>query len=123
MEDVSTQVGESTPTSTGLRPPWPKGTSGNPGGRKKVPEDVKRAFEAGTERAVERLAELMESPDDNIALKATIHWLDRALGRVPDKLKVSHGGKSLAKRFTSEELETLEQLHARARERLESEPH
>lgn len=57
------------------------GTSGNPGGRPKLAPDVKDALKAATPRAAERLVELMESPDENVALKAAATVLDRVHGK------------------------------------------
>src|SRR5215204_4397608 len=48
------------------------------GGRKAIPEDVKEIARAATPRALQRQIELMESKDENVALKATNSILDRA---------------------------------------------
>src|SRR5215207_5369804 len=51
------------------------------GGRKSIPEDVKEIARAATPRAIQRQIELMESKDENVALKATNAILDRAFGK------------------------------------------
>jgi hypothetical protein len=51
------------------------------GGRKPIPEGVKELARAATPRAIQRQIELMESEDENVALKATNSILDRALGK------------------------------------------
>src|SRR5918994_3965728 len=51
------------------------------GGRKPIPEDVKELARAATPRAIQRQIELMESEDENVALKATNAVLDRAFGK------------------------------------------
>jgi hypothetical protein len=57
-----------------------KGNKG--GGRKKLPEDVKKAFADATPEAIEILIELMKhSKDDNIRLKAAVEVMNRHLGK------------------------------------------
>src|SRR3954447_16402080 len=51
------------------------------GGRKPISEEVKELARAATPRAIKRQIELMESKDENVALKATNSILDRALGK------------------------------------------
>lgn len=70
----------------------------NPGGRPKVPDEVKREvqeiFSAATPRAAQRLVDLMEDPDSRIALAAASTLLDRVLGKavtsVDQKVTVSN---------------------------------
>src|SRR5215204_109129 len=51
------------------------------GGRKPISEEVKELARAATPRAIKRQIELMESKDENVALKATNSILDRAFGK------------------------------------------
>ena len=58
-----------------------KGTSGNPGGRPRLAPEVRELAKAKAPRAFERIAELMESNDERVALAASTAILDRAYGR------------------------------------------
>lgn len=42
--------------------PWPKGVSGNPGGRKKLPEEIKAIKEETLEKAITILADIIKDP-------------------------------------------------------------
>jgi hypothetical protein len=70
-----------------------KGQSGNPGGRVKVDPDVKEALKAACPRAAERLVELMESPDEAVAMKAAATILDRVHGKPAQSLILGNEGK------------------------------
>lgn len=61
--------------------PFQKGKSGNPGGRPKVASDVIALAKKHSTRAVERLAEIMESDDAPSATRACIALLERAWGK------------------------------------------
>src|SRR5829696_5239129 len=65
------------------------------GGRKPIPEEVKELARAATPRAIQRQIELMESKDENVALKATNSILDRALGKPIHTLNTDLGRKEL----------------------------
>lgn len=73
---------QSTASNTaGLRPAWKPGQSGNPGGRPKLPAEVKlRLAEIGPE-AVEKLATLKDSENPAVSLRACEVILDRWLGK------------------------------------------
>lgn len=58
-----------------------KGKSGNPGGRPKALVNLQLLARAHTERAVERLAEIMESEDEGAAARACGILLDRGWGK------------------------------------------
>jgi hypothetical protein len=60
---------------------FPKGQSGNPQGRPSMPPEVKEALEAGSQRAAQRLVELIEDPDPRVAAMASTAVLDRLFGR------------------------------------------
>src|SRR5829696_8751205 len=64
------------------------------GGRKPIPEEVKELARAATPRAIKRQIELMESKDENVALKATNSILDRALGKPAQTVNTNLGHKS-----------------------------
>lgn len=57
------------------------GQSGNPNGRPKIPNEVKEALKALTMPAVQKLAELLRSDDDRVAMTAVKEVLDRNLGK------------------------------------------
>ena len=69
------------------------GQSGNPLGRPKQ-EDIRALARKGTKRAVSRLMELIESPDEKIALAACNSLIDRAYGppRAPEDDEQAHKG-------------------------------
>ena len=60
---------------------WVPGTSGNPGGRPKPPDGLRARLAKLSPRAVERLAELLDSDDERVCLEAARTILDRHLGR------------------------------------------
>src|SRR5215203_2602220 len=65
------------------------------GGRKSIPEDVKEIARAATPRAIQRQIELMESKDENVALKATNSILDRAFGKPAQTINTDRGRRDL----------------------------
>ena len=60
---------------------WLPGRSANPGGRPGVPEVIKARLRKLSPRAVERLGQLLDSPDERIQLEAARTILDSCLGR------------------------------------------
>ena len=112
------QDGQSTSDNTkrrpkppGLRPPWPKGHSGNPGGRPKVTLSEKNA-RAAVEEALwqfaqmtkEELQEIMKKNPTGAQIlaahailgdKHVPEALNRILGKVRDALDVTSGGKPI----------------------------
>ena len=64
------------------------------GGRKPISEEVKELARAATPRAIKRQIELMESKDENVALKATNSILDRAFGKPAQTVNTNLGHKS-----------------------------
>jgi hypothetical protein len=58
-----------------------KGESGNPGGRPKLPADIREAFKARAPEALEVLTRCLHSDDDRIAMMAAQAILDRAYGK------------------------------------------
>ncbi len=63
---------------------WPRGVSGNPGGRPRALREVLDLARQHTVRAIERLAELMDSEDEGIALRACEALIDRGWGKPQD---------------------------------------
>lgn len=60
---------------------WKPGQSGNPGGRREMSPEVREALEAATLPAMQRLAQLVYSSDERVALLASQAVLDRAFGK------------------------------------------
>ena len=61
--------------------PFPKGKSGNPGGRTKQFAQCQRLCREASPDAARRLIELMQSEDERVALMAADKVLERAWGR------------------------------------------
>ena len=66
---------------TPLGKPFEKGKSGNPSGRPVIPAEIKEMARAASVPALEKAIKLMESPDENVALRAINTVLDRAWGK------------------------------------------
>jgi hypothetical protein len=69
--------------------PFQKGQSGNPGGRKRIPDDVKAAFAQACPQAVATLVSLLQSKNEAIRLRAAEVIINRHLGRVPEAAPVA----------------------------------
>lgn len=61
--------------------PFPKGVSGNPGGRPKTIPEVKEILKAASPDAARALVELLDSEKDSIRLAAAQDILDRTQGK------------------------------------------
>ncbi|MFN9029515.1 MAG: hypothetical protein ACK54C_00105 [Betaproteobacteria bacterium] len=70
--------------------PFPKGVSGNPAGRPKVPEHVREACRALTDKAVQTLRVVMDDGDAPAAARvsAANAVLDRAWGKPESDVRV-----------------------------------
>ena len=58
-----------------------RGQSGNPGGRPKLPADIREAFKAKAPEALEVLERCLQSDDERIAMQAAQAILDRGYGK------------------------------------------
>ena len=58
-----------------------KGESGNPGGRPKLPTEIRAMFQARSQQALEVLTRCLQSGDDRVAMMAAQAILDRGYGR------------------------------------------
>lgn len=101
--------------------PFKKGQTGNAGGRPKIPKDVKQAFTEMNPKAARRLAELLESYDEKVAMRAVEYVIDRNLGRVPQGIELTgkdggpiHTAKVDTSKLTVEQLKQLRELVALA---------
>jgi hypothetical protein len=81
----------STVSAQNLRP-WPKGVSGNPSGRRKEEGPVRELARRYTVRAIRRLAQLMQSRNERVAVIAAQALLDRGWGRPAQALTGADGG-------------------------------
>lgn len=57
------------------------GQSGNPGGRPKETAEIKAAARLHGKKAIEKLAALLDSPDDRTVIAASQALLDRGYGK------------------------------------------
>lgn len=77
---------------SGLRP-FPKGVSGNPGGRpKRELEKVRKAAREHGVEAIEKLVHLMRHGSDKVAFLAAEALLARGFGRPPLTVEAEGGG-------------------------------
>lgn len=92
---------------------WKPGQSGNPGGRRPIPEEVKEALQAATPAAVKTLVEIMtQGKSEDTRVKAASIILDRVYGKAAAQLDV---------RVTdvgAMHLQLLEEIRTRRAERL-----
>ena len=58
-----------------------KGVSGNPGGRPKLPAEMKEMFQAKAPEAFEVLCQHLNAKDPRVSVAAATQILDRAYGR------------------------------------------
>lgn len=84
-ETVATAI--SDPRLKNLRP-FKKGQSGNPAGRPKKVNDGLKAAENAFEKAMAKLAKLVDSEDDRVALQAAVAIADRVVGKPRQAVEV-----------------------------------
>src|SRR5262245_38584282 len=66
-----------------------KGVSGNPGGRPKLPADIREAFKARAPEALEVLIRCLQSDDERIAMMAAQAILDRGYGKPTQSIEAN----------------------------------
>jgi hypothetical protein len=70
-------------TTASGRGRWAKGISGNPGGRPRAERQVRELAQTYGPRAIRRLAQLMRSSNERVAVAAASALLDRGYGKPP----------------------------------------
>ncbi len=81
--------------------PFPPGNCANPGGRPKLPEDVKHVRELArkyTEGAIDTLAEVMATGSPNARVSAANSLIDRGWGKPEQPITGVEGGAPIAQR-------------------------
>src|SRR5262245_56310132 len=68
-----------------------KGESGNPGGRPKLPAEMKEMFQAKAPEAFEVLCQHMHAKDPRVSVAAATQILDRAYGRPVQSIDANLG--------------------------------
>jgi hypothetical protein len=69
--------------------PFEKGKSGNPGGRPKESDEIKKLALEHCPNAIKRLAELINDENGRTAAAACVAVLDRGVGKPPQSLEHS----------------------------------
>lgn len=73
--------------------PFAKGQSGNPGGRKPIPDDVKAIFsDANTVAVAEALYKTAIDRDHSDHVRAAVAFLDRKFGKAIQPITGANGG-------------------------------
>jgi hypothetical protein len=73
----------------GIDTRFKRGQSGNPGGRKPIPEELKNRLRSLSEKAVDALEQALDSKDDRVRIQAATVLLDRAYGKPPQQHEVN----------------------------------
>jgi len=84
--------------------PFPKGNSANPGGRPKLPEDIKHVRELARQYTVDAVAALvgvLTSQSPGARVSAALALLDRGWGK-PEQPVTGEGGGPIQARITVE---------------------
>jgi hypothetical protein len=91
---------------------WKKGDTPNPGGRRPIPEEVKRALIEATPEATRVLLDLLRSDNEKIRIQAVQVIYDRAYGKAAATVDVKvHDVGAL-------HLQLLEEIRERRQERI-----
>lgn len=72
--------------------PWKAGQSGNPSGRSRAADELRKALEGDAPAARQRLRELLDSADEQVALKAAQFIIDHVKGKPSQAITGDDGG-------------------------------
>ena len=116
--------------------PWKPGRSGNPQGRPKETEDMRKARELAQQhsvRAVNRLVKLLGSKNESVVIRAAEVILDRGLGKPVTMIDMLNSGASIQpeqekrtadfSRLTKEERQVISDLVRKAQKPPQEETH
>jgi len=93
------------------------GSSGNPGGRRGLPADVRTQLEAALPKAVARLVQLIDSKDERVAQSAIDALFSRLYGKPAVAVDATVAGVTETSQL---HLEALKELAQRAKESRQS---
>ena len=115
---------------------WKPGRSGNPQGRPKETEDMRKARELAQQhsvRAVNRLVKLLSSKNESVVIRAAEVILDRGLGKPVTMIDMLNSSASIQpeqekrttdfSRLTKEERQTVSDLLRKAHRPPQEETH
>jgi hypothetical protein len=99
--------------------PFPKGVSGNPGGRKKAPVNVVELARSATAKAMQTMIDIMENDTAPYSVRAYCadKVMDRALGKPPQStnLNINSPQRTLRELSDAELLQIIEEGREKAR--------
>ena len=76
-------------------PKFQKGVSGNPGGRPKLPAEIREMFQTKAPEAFEVLCKHLHASDPRVCVSAATQILDRAYGRPVQSIDVREDGPTV----------------------------
>jgi hypothetical protein len=88
---------ENSERSAVMGRPFPKGQSGNPGGRPKAEGEIRELAQKHGPEALQRLVDLMGSANERVAVAAAQAVLDRAYGRPVQGLQLAAADETCAR--------------------------
>ena len=93
---------------------FPKGVSGNPGGRAPMPEEIRQIFEAAVPHAARTLVRLIDAEDPKVGITACNIILDRLYGKPAQQINADVKSTSIGEAH----IRALQEINERRRQRL-----